>query len=141
MASGHRDLEEPPDMPKSETLSRPQQYRDRSADWYAYYDGERRKEIRQILDEHPELIDEHEANPNGYRNHHSPLLQRVLNYFRQAPVLGKYYIYASVPWKEYRIAVISERGKAPEVLEAPVFGSEEEAMHGVLLKRIEDLRA
>jgi len=128
-------------MPESEALTRPEQFRDRAGDWYAYYDSERRKEVLQLLDEHPELVEEHAANPNGYRNYHSPTLQRVLNYFRQAPVLGKYYVYASVPWQEYRIAIVTERGKSPDVLDTPVFASEEEAMHGVFLRRIADLRA
>jgi hypothetical protein len=122
-------------------VSRPDQYRDRSADWYAYYDGERRKEVRALLGEHPEIVEEHASKPNGYRNHHGASLQRVLNYFRQQPILGKYYVYASVPWKEYRIAIVTERGRPPEVLETPVFASEEEAMHGVFLRRIDDLRA
>lgn len=128
-------------MPPTGAVARPDEFHDRSADWYAYYDAERRKEVLELLDEHPEILEEHERSPNGYRHPHSPYLQRVLNYFRQAPILGKYYIYASVPWVEYRIAVVMERGQAPEVLAAPVFASEEEAMHGVLLRRIEDLRA
>lgn len=120
-------------------LSDPAAYRDRAQDWYEYYDRERRKEIQQILRDHPEVIEEHAANPVGYRQFHSPELQRVLNYFRAQPVLGKYYIYSSDPWREYRIAVIVGRGEAPEVLPEPVFATEEEAMHGVFMKRVEAL--
>ena len=127
-------------MADTVVVTRPEQYRDRSADWYTYYDAQRRKEIRELLDRHPEIVEEHERKPNGYRHHHSAHLQRVLNYFRQQPILGKYYVYASVPWKEYRIAIVTERGKSPDVLESPVFASEEAAMHGVFLRRIENLR-
>jgi branched-chain amino acid transport system permease protein len=120
-------------------LTDPAEYRDRALDWYEFYDRERRHEIRAILREQPEIIEEHRANPVGYREFHSPPLQRVLNYLRAQPVLGKYYIYSSDPWEEYRIAVIVGRGAAPEILPEPVFATEEEAMHGVFMKRVEAL--
>lgn len=123
----------------SQVVTRPADYRDRAGDWYAYHDRERRKEIAAILRDHAEVIDEHEDNPIGYRGHHSPELQRVLNYMRTAPILGKYFVYASEPWKGYRLATIDERGKPPEVMDEPVYASEEEAMHGVFLKRVEDI--
>ncbi|MFD1705971.1 hypothetical protein ACFSCZ_04285 [Siminovitchia sediminis] len=120
-------------------LSNPNDYQDKGNDWYEYYDNKRRHEILSILRKHPEIIKEHEENPLGYRKHHSLLLQRVLNYFRMQPVLGKYFIYSDDYWKEYRIAVNVELGQRPKILEEPVFDSEEEAMHAVFLKRIEDL--
>ena len=121
------------------SLSSPSQCRDKALDWYAFWSSIRREEILGLITE--ELIAEHQANPVGYRDFHSPDLQRVLNYFRQAPTLGKYFVYAIEPWAEYRIAVIEERGKPPTILDSPVFASEAEAMHGVFMRRIDDLRA
>nr|WP_012476891.1 N,N-dimethylformamidase subunit alpha [Paracoccus aminophilus]C9DQ22.1 RecName: Full=N,N-dimethylformamidase alpha subunit; AltName: Full=N,N-dimethylformamidase light chain [Paracoccus aminophilus]ACV81785.1 DmfA1 [Paracoccus aminophilus JCM 7686] len=120
-------------------VSDPSAYPDRSADWYEYFDRKRREEIIEIIDSHPEIIDEHERNPFGYRNHPSPHLQRVHNYFRMQPTFGKYYIYTEREWSSYRIAEIREFGKLP-VLTDDSFATEEEAMHAVFLKRIEDVR-
>ncbi len=118
----------------------PSNYRDRSADWYAFYDERRRKEIIDIIDEHPEIVEEHAANPLGYRKHPSPYLQRVHNYFRMQPTFGKYYIYSEREWDAYRIATIREFGELPELGDER-FKTEEEAMHAVFLRRIEDVRA
>jgi hypothetical protein len=117
----------------------PSHHHDKAHDWIEYFGAQRRQEILDLLTD--EIIDEHKANPIGYRKFHSPELQRVLNYFRTQPILGKYYVYSSEPWEDYRIAVVVERGKAPAILEEPVFASEEEAMHGVFLRRVADLRA
>ena len=117
----------------------PAEYPNREEDWRRRFDEERRKEISSLLTD--ELVAEHQANPLGYRNFHSPELQKVLNYFRTRPILGKYAIYASRPWEEYRIAVITERGEMAKVLDEPVFGSEEEAMHGVFMRRVADFQA
>ena len=117
----------------------PSHHRDKAQDWTKYFDLQRRQEILDLLTD--EIIAEHKANPIGYRKFHSPGLQRVLNYFRTQTILGKYYVYSSEPWEDYRIAVVVERGKAPAILEKPVFASEEEAMHGVFLRRVADLRA
>ena len=56
-------------------------------------------------------------------------------------MLGKYYVYASEPWEEYRIAVWWVVAKPPAILNEPVFATEEEAMHGVFMRRVADLRA
>ena len=117
----------------------PADHPDRALVWNEYFDRRRREEIRNLLSD--DLIAEHEANPLGYRKFHSPALQRVLNYFRGQPILGKYFVYAKEPWREYRIAAVTQRGQPPEILDEPVFASEEEAMHGVFLKRCEELRA
>ena len=120
-------------------LSNPHAYRDKAEDWYALFDSERRREILELLTDG--VIEEHEQNPLGYRDFHSPQLQRVLNYFRTQPILGKYYVYTKEPWRDYRIAEVVERGRPPNVHDEPRFGSEEEAMHGVFVRRVSDLRA
>lgn len=120
-------------------LTNPTEYRDRATDWYEYFENKRGREILAILRNHPEIIKEHEDNPLGYQKHHSLLLQRVLNYLRAQPVLGKYFIYSDDYRRVYQIAVNVELGQRPEILREPVFASEEEAMHGGFMKRIEGL--
>jgi branched-chain amino acid transport system permease protein len=111
---------------------------DKALHYYARFDEKLRERLRALITD--ELIAEHKENPLGFRGHHSPDLQFVLNYFRRSPQAGKYIIVASVPWQEYRIGVLSGvRGVAPEVLEEPVFATEEEAIHGTFLARVRDL--
>jgi branched-chain amino acid transport system permease protein len=119
-------------------VSQPSDYPDRSEAWLAEFARRRREEIRHLLTD--EVVAEHAANPLGYRRFHTAGLQHVLNYFRSQPVLGKYFVYASVPWREYRIAAVSERGERALILDEPVFATEEEAMHGVFLRRVDELR-
>ena len=125
----------------SHGISQPDSHRDRADDFYSFFDRKRRMEIGAIVIGHPEIVEEHRANPLGHRGPQSPALQRVQNYLRSQPVLGKYCICTSEPWLEYRIAVVVERGAPPVVLDEPVFATEEEAMHGVFLKRLADLAA
>lgn len=73
------------------SLSDPRSIRDRQDDWNEHFDRTRRREIIELITD--EVIAEHAENPTGYRNFHSPELQRVLNYMRVQPVLGKYFIY------------------------------------------------
>lgn len=117
----------------------PSNYRDKSSDWYDYFDKKRRKEIFDIINTHPDIIEEHKKNPVGYRDHPSPQLQRVHNYFRMQPTFGKYYIYAEKEWNTYRIAEVREFGELPVLLDGE-FDTEEEAMHAVFLQRIQDIR-
>jgi hypothetical protein len=120
-------------------ISTPSEYPDKALVWDEYFNRRRSVEIRDLLTE--EVIAEHKANPLGYRKFHSPALQRVLNYFRMQSILGKYVVYASEPWREYRIAAVTERGQPPTILDEQVFASEEEAMHGVFMQRCNELRA
>lgn len=51
-------------------------------------------------------------------------------------------IVAVRPWAEYRIAALTgARGTAPTLLDDGPYTSEAEAMHGVFLRRVEQLRA
>ena len=125
-------------MDRKEYISNPRNYVDKSYDWYRFFDEKRRNEIISIIDKYPEIIVEHEENPLGYRNHPSPHLQRVHNYFRMQPTFGKYYIYTEKEWNTYRIAQIREFGEIPEIIDGE-YTTEEGAMHAVFLKRIEDL--
>ncbi|GEL16497.1 hypothetical protein [Pseudonocardia asaccharolytica] len=110
--------------------------RDRQLEVYELFEQRSRERVAGLLTD--ELIAEHAANPSGP---HSDALQRVLRYLRRAPVPGKYVIVAVEPWKEYRIGVLSAaRGEAPAVLDDGPYGTEEEAMHAVFRKRVDDLR-
>jgi hypothetical protein len=85
------------------------------------------------------LIAEHAAAPLGL---HSDDLQRVMNYFRRQPQPGKYILVATGPWQEYRIGLLSgQRGQVVKILGEATFASEEEALHGIFLRRVADLRA
>ena len=109
---------------------------DRQLQVYADWDATQRERIKALITD--DLIEEHRAKPLGQ---HSDALERVLNYFRRQPVQGKYIIVATTPWREYRIGVLSGvRGKTAEILDGETFATEEEAMHGVFLRRVRDLR-
>jgi branched-chain amino acid transport system permease protein len=124
---------------QAHSVSRPDFHRDRSSDFYAFFDTRRRREIHALVADNPEIVDEHRTNPLGYDGPHSPVLQRVQNYLRTQPIVGKYCICTSEAWLEYRIGLIAELGAEPVVLDEPVFATEEEAMHGVFLRRLADL--
>jgi branched-chain amino acid transport system permease protein len=105
-----------------------------AVDWL---DAGLRRRLKALITD--ELIAEHAARPLGQ---HSDALERVLNYLRRAAVAGKYVVVCTVPWREWRIGVLSGvRGMPPTLLEDPTFGSEAEALHGVFLQRIRDLTA
>jgi branched-chain amino acid transport system permease protein len=109
---------------------------DRQLQVHADWDAKQRERIKALITD--DLIEEHRAKPLGQ---HSDALERVLNYFRRQPVQGKYIIVATTPWQEYRIGVLSGvRGRTAEILDGEAFATEEEAMHGVFLRRVRDLR-
>src|SRR5581483_9606051 len=99
--------------------------------------AKQRERIKALITD--ELIAEHAAKPLGQ---HSDTLERVLQYFRRQPQAGKYIIVAVRPWEEYRIGVLSGvRGQPATILDDDgPFASEEEAMHGIFLRRVRELR-
>jgi branched-chain amino acid transport system permease protein len=108
---------------------------DRQLQVYADFDAKLRERITSLVT--PELIAEHAERPLGQ---HSDALERVLSYFRRQPQAGKYIIVATKPWEEYRIGVLSGvRGEPATILDGPTFASEDEALHGIFLRRIDDL--
>lgn len=109
---------------------------DRQIQVYVDFDAKLRERIKALLT--PELIAEHAARPLGQ---HADALERVLAYFRRQPQAGKYVVIATKPWQEYAIGVLSGvRGQPATILDGPTFASEAEALHGVFLRRIDDLR-
>jgi hypothetical protein len=108
---------------------------DRQLQVYVDWDRKQRERIKTLIT--PELIAEHAAKPLGQ---HSDLLERVLNYFRRQPQAGKYIIVATKPWEEYRIGVLSGvRGEPATILDDDSFASEDEALHGIFVRRVREL--
>lgn len=108
---------------------------DKSLTVYGRWDARMRETIKSLITD--DLIAEHRNKPLGQ---HSDALDRVLNYFRRAPLPGKYVIVSTKPHEEWRIGVLSgRRGVPPKLIEEESFGSEAEALHGVFVRRVEDL--
>lgn len=103
--------------------------------YWRRYDKMQRDFLKTVIS--PEIIEEHRRQPLGQ---HSEPLERLLLYFRRAPQTDKYAIVAVEPFKAYRIVALSgQRGVAPRVVEDKVYASQEEAYHGVFLRRVQDL--
>ncbi|WP_213571143.1 hypothetical protein [Rhodococcus sp. USK13] len=103
---------------------------------YEDWKDKQRRVIADLITD--ELIEEHRAKPLGQ---HSETLERVLQYFRRQPQAGKYLGVMTTPWLEYKIGVISGiRGVPPKILDEPVFKSEEDVLHGIFVRRVNDLK-
>lgn len=103
---------------------------------YQDWDAKQREKIKALITD--ELIAEHAAKPLGQ---HSDALERVLQYFRRQPQAGKYIIVATRPWGEYRVGILSGvRGQTAEIVGDETFATEEEAIHGIFLRRVNELR-
>ena len=109
---------------------------DKDLVYWRRYDKMQRDYLKSLVS--PTLIDEHRRCPLGQ---HSEALERLLNYFRRQPQVDKYAITTVEPFKAYRIVALSgHRGVAPRLVEDKIYGSPEEAYHGVFLRR-NDLKA
>ena len=108
---------------------------DKQAIYLRRFDAALRAELKPLITD--ALIEEHRTT-HGKRR--SDALERVLTYFRTAPVADKYAILAVKPFAEYRIVALSgRRGVPPRAVDDQVFTSPEAAQHGVFLKRVQDL--
>ena len=108
---------------------------DKDLVYWRRYDKMQRDYLKSLVS--PTLIDEHRRCPLGQ---HSEALERLLNYFRRQPQVDKYAITTVEPFKAYRIVALSgHRGVAPRLVEDKIYGSPEEAYHGVFLRRVQDL--
>jgi branched-chain amino acid transport system permease protein len=87
----------------------------------------------------PEIIAEHQARPMGQ---HSDHLERILNYFRKAPIPDKYVVYCVEPFAAYRVVALSGiPGVPPRIVDDRIYPTLDEAYHAVFLRRINDLRS
>ena len=108
---------------------------DKDLIYWRRYDKMQRDYLKKLVS--PEIIAEHEYCPLGQ---HSEALERLLLYFRRAPLDDKYAIIAVEPFKAYRIVALSgHRGVAPRIVEEKTYPSQEAAYHGVFMRRLQDL--
>ena len=109
--------------------------RDKDQIFARRFDKQQRDFLKTLVTD--DVIEEHRAKPLGQ---HSEQLERLLVYFRRGVQNDKYAIVATVPFKEYRVIALSGfRGVAPRVVDDKVYASEDEAYHGVFLRRVQDL--
>jgi branched-chain amino acid transport system permease protein len=109
--------------------------RDKDLIYWRRYDKMQRDFLKRLVS--PEVIEEHRKSPLGQ---HSEALERLLLYFRRAPLSDKYAIIAVEPFKAYRIVALSgQRGVAPRIVEDRIYASQEEAYHGIFMRRVQDL--
>ena len=108
---------------------------DKQAIFLRRFDAALRAELKRLISD--DLIEEHRTT---FGKRRSDALERVLTYFRSAPVADKYAVLAVKPFAEYRIVALSgRRGVPPRAVDDQVFTSPEAALHGVFLKRVQDL--
>lgn len=85
----------------------------------------------------PEIIEEHRLRPLGQ---HSEALERVLYYFRRAPMEDKYALHHIAATDRYKIIAFSgERGVSPRVVEDKEYEHIDDAYHAIFMRRIHDL--
>lgn len=84
-----------------------------------------------------EIINEHRNKPLGQ---HSEALERLLLYFRRAPLVDKYAIHRDGFGGAHKIVAFSgNRGTSPRIVEDREYATIEEAYHGVFMRRVNDL--
>ena len=99
------------------------------------FNERRRERVRELVTD--ELIEEHRRNPRG---RHSDALDRVLRFFRVHPIPGKEIVIEAVPFREYHVGVMTGvPGQPAEVLDE-TYGSYEETLHAIFLRRVARLR-
>ena len=108
---------------------------DKQAIFLRRFDASVRADLKRLITD--ELIEEHRTT---FGKRRSDALERVLTYFRSAGVADKYAVLAVKPFAEYRIVALSgRRGVPPRAVDDQVFTTPDEALHGVFLKRVQDL--
>src|SRR5882672_7130569 len=108
---------------------------DKQAIYLRRFDASLRADLKRLITD--EMIEEHRTT---FGKRRSDALERVLTYFRSAPVADKYAVLAIKPFAVYRIVALSgRRGVPPRAIDDQVFTSPEAALHGVFLKRVQDL--
>ena len=103
--------------------------------YFRRFDKNQRDYLKRLICD--EIIAEHRAKPLGQ---HSEALERVLLYFRRAPMDDKYAIHRAGANGPYRIiAIAGRRGMSPRVVEDKEYLTIEDAYHGVFMRRVHDL--
>lgn len=113
-------------------MSTPALPADRQLLAYARFTEELKASLRPLVTE--DLIEEHRRKPLGQ---HSDALMRLLNLFRRAPA---YALYSRVPCREFQVIRLPvPDGGDPEPLDEVVYFDQNEALHAVFLRNLEDL--
>lgn len=85
----------------------------------------------------PEIIEEHRRQPLGQ---HSAALERLLMYFRRAPMDDKYALQRNAGTGRYKIIAFSgKRGVSPRVVEDREYDSIGDGYHAIFIRRVHDL--
>ena len=108
---------------------------DKDALYFRRFDKMQRDFLKTLVCE--EVIEEHKNKPLGQ---HSEALERLLLYFRRAPMEDKYALHRAGPHGPYKIiAFAGSRGTSPRIVEDREYQTIEEAYHGVFVRRVHDL--
>lgn len=108
---------------------------DRDEVYRAFHGRMQERYLRTLVSD--EVIEEHRARPLGQ---HSEPLERLLHYFREQPMAGKYAVLHERDSGSFRIVALSGvRGVAPAPVGEERFATAEAAYHGLFLRRIEEL--
>ena len=99
---------------------------------YARFTEELKVQMRPLITE--DLIEEHRRQPLGQ---HSDTLMRLLNMFRRAPA---YALYSRTPCLEFQVIRLPvPEGSEPTPIDDIVYTDQNEALHAVFLRNLEDL--
>ena len=99
---------------------------------YARFVEQQKAQLRPLITE--DLIEEHRRRPLGQ---HSDGLMRLLNLFRRTPA---YALYSRTPCLEFQVIRLPvPAGSEPHPIEDIVYTDQNEALHAVFLRNLEDL--
>jgi len=99
---------------------------------HARFTEELKAQMRPLISE--DLIEEHRRQPLGQ---HSDTLMRLLNMFRRAPV---YALYSRTPCREFQVIRLPvTEGSEPTPIDDIVYTDQNEALHAMFLRNLEDL--
>jgi hypothetical protein len=122
----------------SERIRSPRAYHDRAEVWEAEHYRRRCLDVIELV--RPEMIEEHQRNPFGYRKHHSLELQRVDRFLKTYPADGVRFSPVLGEDGQWRILAF-RRYDPPVTLDKPVLPSLDDAVHHVFLMRLDALKS
>lgn len=109
--------------------------RNKDALYFQRFDKMQRDYLKSLICN--EILEEHRRSPLGQ---HSEALERVLLYFRRAPLDDKYALHFIAATDRYKIIAFSgQRGVSPRVVEDREYASIPEGYHGIFMRRVHDL--
>jgi branched-chain amino acid transport system permease protein len=108
---------------------------DKQSIYFSRFRKQLRERLKALATE--KVIEEHRRAPLGQ---HSDELERILNYFRRAPLPDKYIVLTVEPFRAYKVVALSGvRGIPPREVDDRLYHSLDEAYHAVFLRRLSDL--